>query len=47
MSPLELERRYQERFPGSSLFGKAGTLYEERYQRAVTHAKEGKPGPNQ
>jgi hypothetical protein len=39
VTPLELERRYQEKFPGKVLYGQAIYNVEDRYQRSVAKAK--------
>ena len=39
LSPLELEDRYQAKFPGNELFGRAVHNMEDRYRRAVSDAK--------
>jgi len=47
LSPLELERRYQQMFPGNVMFGPAVLNVEVQYQRAVAqaNAKKKEPAP--
>jgi hypothetical protein len=39
VSPLELEARYQARFPGMELFGDQALRMEETYQRSIEKAR--------